>query len=147
MQQIDASELRRNMSRVLKHDLLEGPVDIMMHGQVIARIVVPPESKASSAKPEIDQRKISALCKKHRIVRLALFGSILRDDFNADSDVDLLIESKVGHLNTLRSHQAAVDDFEAMFRRRVDLVRYAQVEDSSIRSREIRQTAQVIYGA
>ncbi len=37
-------------------------------------------------------REIEALCREYHIHRLALFGSALRDDFTADSDVDVLVE-------------------------------------------------------
>jgi len=40
---------------------------------------------------EIPQEKIAALCHRWQITELALFGSVLRDDFRADSDVDVLI--------------------------------------------------------
>ena len=41
---------------------------------------------------KIDDDKIEAFCKRNKIVRFALFGSILRDDFSPDSDVDVLVE-------------------------------------------------------
>jgi len=40
----------------------------------------------------IDREKISAFCQKHNIRRLAFFGSVLREDFSASSDVDVLVE-------------------------------------------------------
>jgi predicted nucleotidyltransferase len=40
----------------------------------------------------IDRSAVTAFCQRHHIARLALFGSALRDDFGADSDVDLLVE-------------------------------------------------------
>lgn len=45
----------------------------------------------------IPQEKISSFCKKHHIRRLSLFGSVLRDDFRADSDVDVLVEFDPAH--------------------------------------------------
>ena len=41
---------------------------------------------------EIDDAQLRAFCQKHRITRLALFGSVLRDDYGPDSDVDVLVE-------------------------------------------------------
>lgn len=49
-----------------------------------------------AAKPGIDAGKVAEFCRRHRIRRLALFGSILRDDFRADSDVDVLVEFEPG---------------------------------------------------
>ena len=41
---------------------------------------------------QIDRQEIADFCKRHRIRRLAFFGSVLRDDFRPDSDVDVLVE-------------------------------------------------------
>jgi len=45
---------------------------------------------------EIPMERIAAFCRQNRIRRLALFGSILRDDFRPDSDVDVLVEFEPG---------------------------------------------------
>ena len=45
-----------------------------------------------SARIPIDSKKIADFCRRHHIRRLALFGSVLRDDFRPDSDVDVLVE-------------------------------------------------------
>ncbi|HEX5165650.1 MAG TPA: nucleotidyltransferase family protein [Thermomicrobiales bacterium] len=49
------------------------------------------------ARIEIPQAAIEAFCRKHHIKQLALFGSVLRDDFTDESDVDVLVEFKPGH--------------------------------------------------
>lgn len=46
---------------------------------------------------EIDQSAIASLCQEYHILKLALFGSVLRDDFRLDSDVDVLVEFAPGH--------------------------------------------------
>ena len=46
----------------------------------------------------IDKKKIAAFCKRHHIRKLALFGSVLRDDFRPESDVDVLVEFEKGHV-------------------------------------------------
>ena len=46
----------------------------------------------------IDRGAVSAFCQRHHIARLALFGSVLRDDFGPDSDVDVLVEFQAGHV-------------------------------------------------
>ena len=48
------------------------------------------------ARIDIDREKIAAFCQRHRIRRLSLFGSVLRDDFGPDSDVDVLVEFEPG---------------------------------------------------
>ena len=65
---------------------------------------------------------IADLCRRHRIRHLGLFGSVLRDDFRPDSDVDVLVEfesdAQVG-LFTLMDVQ---DELAALLGRQVDLV-------------------------
>jgi len=46
----------------------------------------------------VDQKRIAAFCRKYHIRRLSLFGSVLRDDFRPDSDVDVLVEFEPGHV-------------------------------------------------
>lgn len=45
-----------------------------------------------SAKIDIPTEEIAEFCKRNRIRKLSLFGSVLRDDFTSDSDVDVLLE-------------------------------------------------------
>lgn len=49
------------------------------------------------AQIEIDRDAIAELCRRHHIRRLALFGSVLRPDFRADSDVDVLVDFEPEH--------------------------------------------------
>lgn len=46
---------------------------------------------------EIPEAPLTAFCRANGIRRLALFGSVLREDFNAESDVDVLVEFEPGH--------------------------------------------------
>jgi uncharacterized protein with HEPN domain/predicted nucleotidyltransferase len=55
-----------------------------------------------SARIPVDRRKIAEFCRRHHIRRLKLFGSVLRDDFRPDSDVDVLVEFEPGHPVGLR---------------------------------------------
>ncbi|MCD6352424.1 MAG: nucleotidyltransferase family protein [Armatimonadetes bacterium] len=41
---------------------------------------------------QVDQAELAAFCRRNHIRRLSLFGSVLRDDFSPDSDVDVLVE-------------------------------------------------------
>lgn len=45
---------------------------------------------------DIPRERIAEFCRRHRIRRLALFGSVLRDDFKPESDVDVLVEFEPG---------------------------------------------------
>lgn len=49
-----------------------------------------------SVKIDIPKKKIAEFCRRNRIRRLAFFGSVLRDDFGPDSDVDVLVEFEPG---------------------------------------------------
>ena len=48
-------------------------------------------------KTKVPQTEIAAFCRRNAIRKLALFGSVLRDDFTPDSDVDVLVEFEPGH--------------------------------------------------
>ena len=83
---------------------------------------------------EIDEELIAAFCRKHHIVRLSLFGSVLRTDFRDDSDVDFLVEFDPEHipgLLTLAGMQNELSDMlgrEADLRTPEDLSRYFRDE-------------------
>jgi len=49
-----------------------------------------------SVKIDIPKKKIAEFCRRNRIRKLAFFGSVLRDDFGPDSDVDVLVEFEPG---------------------------------------------------
>ena len=68
----------------------------------------------------IDRKKICDFCRKHHIRRLAFFGSVLRDDFRPDSDVDVLVEFEPGHVPGLRFF-AMEAELSEILRRKVDL--------------------------
>ena len=63
---------------------------------------------------------LSAFCRKHHIRRLALFGSVLREDFRPDSDVDVLVEFEAGHVPGF-AYAGIERDLTALFGRKVDL--------------------------
>ena len=45
----------------------------------------------------VGREQIAEFCRRHHVRRLSLFGSVLRDDFRPDSDVDVLVEFEPGH--------------------------------------------------
>jgi predicted nucleotidyltransferase len=47
---------------------------------------------------EIPKERIAEFCQRHHIRRLSLFGSVLREDFRPESDVDVLVEFEPGHI-------------------------------------------------
>ena len=48
------------------------------------------------SKVPVSREKVAQFCRRHMIRKLSLFGSVLRDDFRADSDVDVLVEFEPG---------------------------------------------------
>ncbi len=48
------------------------------------------------ARIAVDREGLAEFCRKHHIRKLALFGSVLRDDFRPDSDIDVLVEFQPG---------------------------------------------------
>lgn len=85
--------------------------------------------------------------KRHRLRKLYLFGSILRDDFGPSSDVDVMIE--YDETPSFAEYVAMHEELEAMFGRRVDLVTRAAVAASPSPTRRdaILSTAKVVYAA
>ncbi len=69
---------------------------------------------------KISEEAIAALCRRHHIRKMALFGSILRGDLRADSDVDVLVEFEAGHTPGLAFFDIQAE-LAAVFGRTVDL--------------------------
>jgi len=88
--------------------------------------------------------QVEGLCRQNRIRRLALFGSVLRDDFAPDSDVDVLVEFEPGTRVGL-AFFAMQRDLSQILGRRVDL---NTPEDLSRYFRdEVMREAEVLYDA
>jgi uncharacterized protein len=68
----------------------------------------------------LPEEAIADFCRRNRVRRLALFGSVLRDDFAADSDVDVLVEFEPGHRLGF-AFFTLQDELSRMLGRRVDL--------------------------
>jgi len=69
---------------------------------------------------DIPKDKIAEFCCRHRIVKLSLFGSILREDFGPDSDIDVLVEFEPGATPGF-AFFGLQEELSRMFGRRVDL--------------------------
>lgn len=97
----------------------------------------------------VSQVRLEEFCAELPIEELALFGSVLRDDFRAESDVDVLVRLVPGHGMSLMDFVALEEELEALFERDVDLIERETVEADRnwIRRQEILAQAQVIYGS
>ena len=74
----------------------------------------------SQARIDIPTEKIADFCRRNHIRRLALFGSVLRDDFGPDSDVDVLVEFEPGTRVGLRFFTMEME-LSKILGRKVDL--------------------------
>ena len=90
----------------------------------------------------IDPRTLSDFCRRHRIVRLSVFGSALRDDFRPDSDVDVLVEFAPGQAPGLAFFRMQ-DELSALIGRRVDLNTPGFLSDQF--RAEVVASARVLY--
>ncbi|MGD9892200.1 MAG: nucleotidyltransferase family protein [Dehalococcoidia bacterium] len=99
---------------------------------------------ATTARIVFDREALAVLCRKHHIKPLAFFGSVLRDDFGPDSDVDLLYEFEEGKTPGWEFF-SIMEEFSEFFGRPVDLVSFTDI-DRRLRSR-ILSEAQVEYEA
>ena len=99
-----------------------------------------------SKKFTVPRRKIAAFCKRWSITEFSLFGSVLREDFRPDSDIDVLVSiDPEAHISLFEIAQMQIE-LENMFKRPVDLVEKEGLRNP-YRRREILSTAQVIYAA
>lgn len=92
---------------------------------------------------EVPQSVLAEFCRQHHIQRMALFGSVLRDDFSDESDIDVLVEFEPGHVPGLQFF-GMQEELSALLGRRVDLNTLGFFR-SPLRER-IAEEAEVVYG-
>ena len=95
----------------------------------------------------ITPEQLAEFCQRWQIVELALFGSILRDDFNANSDVDILVTFQPNHSWGLEFIQMR-EQLSTLFNRPVDLITRQSIVNSHnlLRRQIVLNSAEVIYG-
>lgn len=91
----------------------------------------------------VTQDELARFCQRHQIRKLSLFGSVLRDDFRPDSDIDVLVEYEPDARTTLLDMAAQEIELSQMLGRKVDL-RTAQDLSRYFRDRVIN-TAELLY--
>lgn len=69
----------------------------------------------------IDKKKIGLFCRKHHVVFLALFGSILTSHFSSSSDVDILVKFERNHIPNLLDLVDIESELSSILGRQVDL--------------------------
>ena len=100
----------------------------------------------SKLKIDIPTEKIAEFCRKWKIKEFSLFGSILREDFHPDSDVDILVEFELNHGWSLYEILDMEDELKALFGRNVDLIMKGGLRNP-IRRNEILRTRRVMYAS
>lgn len=94
---------------------------------------------------DFDPTKLRDFCRRHGIARLSLFGSILREDFDNDSDIDLLVEFRPGQRVSLFDVGGMTMELKELLGRDVDL-RTAEDLSEYFRDQVVR-TARPLYAA
>lgn len=92
----------------------------------------------------VNRQQLADFCKRHHIRKLALFGSVLRDDFRPDSDIDVLVEFEAGHTPGLAFFDVQ-DELTQLLGRPVDL-HTAGFLSREFRDRVVRE-AEVLHVA
>jgi uncharacterized protein len=93
---------------------------------------------------EIPKERLAEFCRRNSIAKLSLFGSILRDDFRPESDIDMLVEFEPGHRIGLLALAGLEIELAAMLGRKVDLRTPAEL--SRYFRDEVVSAAELQYG-
>ncbi|MGL5083918.1 MAG: nucleotidyltransferase family protein [Microcoleaceae cyanobacterium] len=96
----------------------------------------------------ITPEQLAEFCQRWQVAELALFGSVLRDDFSANSDVDILVGFFPHHSWGLEFIQMR-EELSTLFQRPVDLLTHQSIINShnALRRQVILDSAEVIYAA
>ncbi len=100
------------------------------------------------AQPKINipKDKIEDFCRRWKIKEFALFGSVLRDDFRPDSDLDVLVVFEPDGGITFNNRVEMLDELTEIFGREVDLVEKDAIRNP-FRRHEILTTKEIVYAA
>ena len=90
--------------------------------------------------------QIQAFCRKYGVAEFSLFGSILREDFGPDSDVDVMLAFQDGYGFTFENTPDIQDDLERVFLRPVDVIEKGCIRNP-LRRQSIMSSYQVVYAA
>ncbi len=94
---------------------------------------------------EIDRDRVAAFCQQWKITEFSFFGSVLRDDFRTDSDVDVLVEFEPGHVPGLAFFNMQ-EELKGILGREVDVVTRGGLRNP-FRRHDILTTKRVFYVA
>ena len=100
----------------------------------------------NNKKVELPREKIEDFCRRWKVVEFALFGSVLREDFHSDSDVDVLVTFSPSAHHSLFDLARMEQELREIFGRKVDLVEKAGVRNP-FRRHEIIRSMEIVYAA
>lgn len=95
---------------------------------------------------DIPNEKIAEFCRRWQITEFALFGSVLRDDFRPESDIDVLVTFAPDSAWSLFDLADMQEQLKAILGREVDMVERAGLRNP-FRRREILRTLKIVYAA
>lgn len=96
---------------------------------------------------EMNMEKIAALCRKYRVAKLWVFGSILTHRFNDESDIDFLVDFDEKHIDLLDYADNFFDfihEIEAVVGRKVDVVVNKSIKNRFFRA-EVDETRKLLW--
>ena len=96
---------------------------------------------------QLPMEKITEFCHKWQVTEFALFGSVLREDFQPNSDIDVMVQFHPNAHPTFRTLDQMEEELKTIFHRDVDLITRQGIETSRnyLRRHEILSSTQVIY--
>jgi uncharacterized protein len=96
---------------------------------------------------DLPMEKIAEFCDRWQVVEFALFGSVLRNDFRLDSDIDVMVQFDPDAHPTFSTLDQMEAVLKTIFHRDIDLITRQGIETSRnyLRRQEILSSAQVIY--
>lgn len=104
-----------------------------------------PMTEENGLPVDINHERISEFCRRWRVRRLWLFGSVLNEDFRTESDIDVLVEFEEGETPGL-GFFTAKQELEVLFGRGVDLLTLPSLRNPFVRQ-EILRTRRLAYAA
>jgi predicted nucleotidyltransferase len=117
------------------------------------RNAIPPRTSFSprmansvSARIAVDHEKIAEFCRRWKVTEFSLFGSVLREDFRPDSDVDVLVVFSPDARRSIEDFEEMEGELETLFGRKVDIVQKNLVRNP-FRRHHILTNRQILYAA
>ena len=95
---------------------------------------------------ELDKERLRDFCRRWKLTEFSLFGSVIRDNFGPESDVDVMVRFADGAPWSLSNWLEMQRELEALFHRHVDLVERNAIEnsDNRFRKRDILSSAVIV---